>query len=136
MSGDPERGRAANRRGQARQALCAAYLRDRDLYPQARHVGQYPGTAWQSDLSHVGARVVEVTVVPWDKVPAKLRQAEQAASHGDLGEAWVWKHLSRGPSESGSVADSLMMARAKVVWPLLRELDDLRKLAAYWSGRS
>jgi hypothetical protein len=134
MSGDPEKGRAANRRGQARQALCAAYLREHG-YPEARHVGQYPGTAWQSDLSRVGPRVVEVTVVPWDKVPAKLRQAEQAAAHGDLAEAWVWKHLSRGPSESGSVADSLMMARAKVVWPLLYELDHLRKFEAYWSGR-
>lgn len=137
-TGDPEQGRRNNRRGQARQRETAQWLRHEGLYFEAEHVGQFPGDAWQSDLRNVGPRVIEVTVVPWDKITQKLRQAEQAATNGHTGEFYVWKHIGRGNNESGSVADSVMITRARVIWPLLRELDILRafraKHAAEWEN--
>lgn len=129
-----DRGRSANRRGQARQRECAAWLRESRLFPGARHVGQFPGDAWQSDLSHVGPRVVEVTVVPWDKIPGKLRQSESAARNTESREFFVWKHVGRGANESGNVSDSVVITRARVMWPLLRELDDLRAFARGRTG--
>lgn len=133
--GDTAQGRRDNRRGIARQHECSAWLRDRQLYPRARHVGQYPGDAWQSDLQHVGPRVVEVTVEPFERIAAKLRQAEDAADHAGLAEFFVWKHIGRGVNETGAVADSAIITRARVLWPLLAELDELRAFTAQGDRR-
>lgn len=128
--GDARQGTRDNRRGQARQALCAAWLRDSGLYPAAGHVGQYPGEERKSDLVRVGPRAVEVTVEPFERLAAKLRQAEQAAANSGTDEFHVWKHIGRGNNETGTVADSVLVTRARVLWPMLAELDELRGLLA------
>lgn len=125
--GSSEEGRRDNRKGQARQLQCAAFVRS--WYPRARHVGQYPGDRWQSDLVNVGPRVSEITMEPFNRIAAKLRQAEQAAQEQGVTEFHVWKHIGRGEHESGSVADSAVIMRARVYWPMAAELDMFREFA-------
>jgi hypothetical protein len=129
-TGRAAQGRSNNRRGQERQRATAAWLRESGLYPAARHVGQFPGDAWQSDLDRVGPRVAEVTNEPWDRLAAKLRQAGKAARESGVTEYLVWKHIGRGNNETGTVADSAVIMRAHVAWSLLAELDTLRAFAA------
>lgn len=130
-------GRSAVRRGQDWQRRGATWLRDTRLYPNADHVGSVPanaGTGGRGDLLAIGDRVIEMTVQPWDKLAAKLRQAEGDATVvaysttlpplSVTGEYWVWRPA---PRERGGVGRSLMITRAEVAWPLLARLDRLER---------
>jgi hypothetical protein len=126
-------GKSANRRGLDWQRRGAAWLRETGLYPAAESVGQLTfgrsTRGGQGDLRHVGDRIIEMTIEPWDKLLGKLRQAEDdaAGAAARLPGAspdpyFVWKPV---PRERAGTARSLIITRAEVAWPLLARLDKL-----------
>jgi len=118
-------GRSAQRRGKAREVQFAAWLRDSGLFPHAE-VSPVSGRA--GDLTGIGDRVSEITVRPYDKLPAKLRQAEADADGlWPAPEYHVWKPMTRGTLEPGTVARSIVIYRAEVIWPMLARLDKLER---------
>jgi len=122
-------GRSANRRGQDWQRRGAAWLRETGIFPHAEHVGVLPGGARRDtggqigDLRGIGDRVIEMTVQGWDRLGAKLRQAEDDARGEGLGaQYFVWKPIAR---EAGGPGRSVLITRAEIGWPLLARLDKL-----------
>lgn len=110
---------AVSKKGQEWQRRCALYART--WYPAAEHVGRGPfATQNCGDLLNVGDRIIECTVSPLSELARKLDQAERDARRSDFDEFFVWKVAASKP-----IADSYVITRASVLWPLLARLDKL-----------
>lgn len=118
-------GRRSTRTGKDTERRFAEWLRTISSEFRQASVSQVHGR--YGDLEGIGDRVSEITVMPYEKLTMKLTQAEQDAKKAGRTEYHVWKPIKRQHGEPGTVARSIVIYRAEVIWPMLARLDKLEQ---------
>lgn len=105
---NPAAGRSSRRRGHERMQACVAYLRE-NFWPAASIETHH----YVSDIRGIyDDLALEVTVVGWENIDAKVAQAKRDAEKKGAQFWAVWKHKKRArPGQDYMITDASIFLR-------------------------